>query len=174
MELINPRTPGLTVPTLQEAVAAPNSVDVNVDQQLLPQSASEKSVPNIAVADIPFPEAYSDGLGGEKWSSPPVARQGDCCCIGVRVRFLSCEFPLVHYIHLTYWLRHMWRWFDPLGFCWFLARLSLGLGCGLVHLHPSNLFISDIGYYSHCKVSGYPRDYFMYGFCIGYIVFIVL
>lgn len=66
MELINPRTPGLTVPTLQEAVAAPNSVDVNVDQQLLPQSASEKSVPNIAVADIPFPEAYSDGLGGEK------------------------------------------------------------------------------------------------------------
>jgi len=50
---------------------------------------------------------------------------------------------------------------------------GLGSGSCLLFL-CSNLFISGIDYYACCEVIGLLRVYFIYGFCIGFILFIVL
>jgi len=51
-----------------------------------------------------------------------------------------------------------------------------GSGSGSCHVRflCSNLFISGIDYYTRCDVFGFLRVSFIYGFCIGCILFIVL
>ena len=52
--------------------------------------------------------------------------------------------------------------------------LGLGLGSCLVHFLGSNVFISGSDHYTHREVFGLLRDYVIYEFCIGFILFIVL
>ena len=47
-------------------------------------------------------------------------------------------------------------------------------GCCLVHFLCSNESISGIVHYTGCEVFVSLRVYFIFGFCIGFIVFIVL
>jgi len=63
--------PCSAVPTLQEADAAGNTSDVDVDQQLLPKSAGGDSfpdipLPDIPLPDVPLPEAFPDDSVGKK------------------------------------------------------------------------------------------------------------
>ena len=69
------------VPTLREAEAAGNTSDVDVDLQLLIESAGGESLhdvtlpdfalpdvplPDVPLPDVPFPEARPDGWVGEE------------------------------------------------------------------------------------------------------------
>jgi len=54
------------------------------------------------------------------------------------------------------------------------AAFGSGSGSCLDRFLCSNLFISGIDYYTCREVFGLARVYFMYGFCIGCILFIVL
>jgi len=64
------------VPTLREAEAARNTSDVDVDQQLLIESAGGDSLPDVFLPDVPLPdipvpdvtlpEACPDGSVGEE------------------------------------------------------------------------------------------------------------
>jgi len=58
--LVTPQKPRPVVPSLQEAEAAGNTSDVDVDQQLLGKSAGGNSLP-----DVPLPEVRTDGSVGE-------------------------------------------------------------------------------------------------------------
>jgi hypothetical protein len=44
----------------------------------------------------------------------------------------------------------------------------------LVRFLCSDVFITGVDYYIPCEVFGLLRVYFIYGFCIGFILFIVL
>ena len=55
-----------------------------------------------------------------------------------------------------------------------VAAFGLGSGSCLVHFLCSILCISGIDYYTRHEVLGSLRVYFIYGICIGYILFIVL
>jgi len=59
--LVTPQKPRPEVPTLREAEAAGNSSDVYLDQQLLVESASGDSLPDVALPDAPLNEAHLDG-----------------------------------------------------------------------------------------------------------------
>jgi hypothetical protein len=67
---VTPQKPRPAVPTLREAEAAGNTsvvdVDVDVDQQLLIESAGGDSIPNVPLPNIPLPEARPDGSVGEE------------------------------------------------------------------------------------------------------------
>jgi len=59
------------VPTRREAETAGNRSDVDVDQQLLGESAGGDSLPNVPppddpLPDVPLPAARPDGLVGEE------------------------------------------------------------------------------------------------------------
>jgi hypothetical protein len=64
------------VPTLPEAEAAGNTLDVDVDQQLLIESAGGDSLPDVPLPDVsfsdvplpdvPVPDACPDGPVGEE------------------------------------------------------------------------------------------------------------
>jgi len=56
----------LAVPTLREAEAAGNTLDVDVDEQLLIESVGGDSLPSVSLPDVPLPEAPPDGSVGEK------------------------------------------------------------------------------------------------------------
>jgi len=46
----------MAVPTLQEAEAAGNTPHVDVNQQLLIESAGGNSLPNVLLPDVPLPD----------------------------------------------------------------------------------------------------------------------
>jgi len=54
--------------------------------------------------------------------------------------------------------------------------ISIGLGSGscLVRFLCSNLVLSAVDYYTRREVFELLRVYFLYGFCIGFILFMVL
>jgi len=109
-------------PTLQEAEAARNTSGVDVEQQLLGESAGGDSLPDGPLPDVPLPdvplpddplptvrirddslhnvplpdvclrEAGQDSTLGEERSSPRV---GEEACVWVRVGFLPCGFLLL-------------------------------------------------------------------------------
>jgi hypothetical protein len=62
--------PRPAVPTLRETEAAENTSDgdedVDVDQQLLNESAGGNSLPDVSLPDVPLPEARSDGSVGDE------------------------------------------------------------------------------------------------------------
>ena len=81
MGLVTPQKPHPAAPTLQEAEASGNIWDVDVEQQLLGESAGGDSIPDVRLLDIPLPdvrlpdvplpdvplpEARPDGSVGEK------------------------------------------------------------------------------------------------------------
>ena len=55
-----------------------------------------------------------------------------------------------------------------------VVAFGLVSGCCLVRFFCSNLFLSGIDYYTRCEVSELLRVYCLYGFCIGFTLFIVL
>jgi len=55
-----------------------------------------------------------------------------------------------------------------------VVAFGLGSGSCFVCFLCSNLFISGIDYYTRREVFESLRVYFLYGFCIGCILFIVL
>jgi hypothetical protein len=55
--LVMRQQPRQAVPTLREAEAAGNTSDVDVDQQLLIESAGGDSLPNVPLPDVPLPDA---------------------------------------------------------------------------------------------------------------------
>jgi len=63
---VKPQKPRPVVATLREAEAASNTSDVDVDQQLLIESAGGDSLPDIPLPDVPLPEARPDGSVGEE------------------------------------------------------------------------------------------------------------
>jgi len=76
--LATPQKPRLAVPSPREAEAAGNTPDVDVDQQLLGESADGDSLPDVPIPDIPLPdipppEARPDGSVGKEWIRTHVA-----------------------------------------------------------------------------------------------------
>jgi hypothetical protein len=80
-KLVTPQNPRPAAPTLREAEAAENTSDVDVEQQLLRESAGGDSIPDFPLPDvrlsdvplhdvhlpgIPLPEAHPDGSVGEE------------------------------------------------------------------------------------------------------------
>jgi len=55
-----------------------------------------------------------------------------------------------------------------------VVAFGLGSGSCVVCVLWFNLFISGIDYYTHCEVFELLSVYFPYGFCFGFILFIVL
>jgi len=110
--LVTSQKPRPAAPTLQEAHAAGITSDVDVDQQLLGESAGGDSLPDVPLPDVPLPdvplphvplpavplpdvplpEAHPDGSIGEESTSHHVVVEA---CVRVRVRFMSCESPLL-------------------------------------------------------------------------------
>ena len=58
---MTPQKSRQAVPSLRQAEAAGNTSDMDVDQQLVGESAGGDSLP-----DVPLPEAHLDGSVGEK------------------------------------------------------------------------------------------------------------
>jgi len=73
--LVTPQKPRPVVPTLREAEAAGNTSDVDVNQQLLIESAGGDSLPDIPLPDIPLPPACPDSSVSEEWTGPRVAEE---------------------------------------------------------------------------------------------------
>jgi hypothetical protein len=63
---VTPQKPRPAVPTLSEAEAAGNTSDVDVNQQLLIESAGGDSLTNVPLPDVPLPEVSPDGSVGEE------------------------------------------------------------------------------------------------------------
>jgi len=94
LALVTPQKPRPAAPTLQEAEAAGNTSDVDVDQQLLGESAGGNSLPDvplpniplhdILLPDVPLPEAHPDVSVGDELISLHVA---EIACVLVRVGF---------------------------------------------------------------------------------------
>jgi len=149
---VTSQKPRPAVSTLQEAEAARNTSYVDVDQQLLIESAGGDSLPDVPLPDValpdvalpdishsdvplpivplpdaPLPEALPDGSVGEEWTSPPVPGEA------------------------------------------MVVEFRLGSGFCLVCFLCSNLFISGIYYYTCHEVFGFLKVYFIYGFCTGFI-----
>ena len=103
--------------TLQEAEAAGNTLDVDVEELLLGESAGGNSLSNGPLVAVPFPDfplsdiplrdvplshvrlpnvplsgVCPDGSVGEEWSSQCSPEEA---CVWVRVEFLCCEFSLL-------------------------------------------------------------------------------
>jgi len=69
--LVTPQKPRPAVPTQREAEAPGNTSEVNVDQQLLIESAGGDSLPDVPLPNVPLPnvsppEARPDGLVSEE------------------------------------------------------------------------------------------------------------
>jgi hypothetical protein len=52
--LVTPQKPTLAVPTLREAEGGGDTMDVDVDQQLLIESAGGDSLPDVPISDVPL------------------------------------------------------------------------------------------------------------------------
>jgi hypothetical protein len=64
--LVTPQEPHPAVPTRREAEAARNTSDVDVDQQLLIESAGGDSFTDVPLYDVPLPEVRPDDSVGEE------------------------------------------------------------------------------------------------------------
>jgi len=79
--------PRPAVPTLREVESAGNTLDVDVDQQLLGKSAVGNSLPYVLL-----PEARLDGSVGEECTSPCVAEEA--MVVAFRLGSDSCDVRL--------------------------------------------------------------------------------
>jgi len=53
-----------------------------------------------------------------------------------------------------------------------VVAFGLGSGSCLVRFLCANVFISGIDYYTRCEVFGLLKVYFIYRFCIGFILLV--
>jgi len=120
------------VPTLQEAEASRNNLEVDVDEQLLSKLPGGDSLTDVPLPNVPLTEAHPGSSERKQWTIARVREEAMVVAIG------------------------------------------LGLGSCLFCFLYSNLSICGIDNYTHHKVFGSLRAYFIYGFCIGFILFIVL
>jgi len=63
---VTQQRPHPVVPTLREAEAAGNTLDVDVNQQLLGKSAGGHSLPDVPLPDVHLAGARPDGSLGEE------------------------------------------------------------------------------------------------------------
>jgi len=89
--LVTPPKPSLAVPTLRQAVAARNTLDVDLDQRLLIKSAFGDSLSHVPLTNVPFSDVRTDGSVGEEWTSPRIA--GEAMVVAFKLGSGSC---LVH------------------------------------------------------------------------------
>jgi len=73
--LVKPQNPRPVVPTLQEAEAASNTSNVDVDQQLLWELPGGDIFPDVCLPDVclpivPLPEQHPDGSVGQESTNP--------------------------------------------------------------------------------------------------------
>jgi len=129
---ITPQKPRPAVPTSREAEAAGDTLDPDVEQQLLHVSPGGNCLTNVAFPDAPLTAWRPDGSVGEHCTSPHVAEEVMVVVSGLRS------------------------------------------GSCLVRFLCSNLCISRIDNYTRREVFGLLRVYFIYRFCIGFDLFIVL
>jgi len=73
--LLTAQKPHLAAPNLREAGPAGNTSDVDVDQQLLSESAGCNSLPDVPLPDAPRHNASPEGLVGNEWTSLPFAAE---------------------------------------------------------------------------------------------------
>jgi len=109
--LVMPQKPRPAMPSLREAGASGNTSDVDVDQQLLGESAdgdslTDVSLPDICLPDVPLPEARPDGSVGEEQTSPRVAEEAMVVVFGLGsgsclVRFLCSNLFISHIDYYT-------------------------------------------------------------------------
>jgi hypothetical protein len=93
------QNPHAAVTTLGEAAAAVSTSDVDLDQQLVSESAGGDSLDEITHPNVPLPddalsEEWPDGSVCKAFKRPRVADVGNGCCVHVWVGFLSCSFHL--------------------------------------------------------------------------------
>jgi hypothetical protein len=77
---LTPQKPRPAVPTLRGAEAARTTADVDVNQQLLIESAggnslSDVPLPNVPLPEIPLPEMRPDGSVANEWTRTRVAEE---------------------------------------------------------------------------------------------------
>jgi hypothetical protein len=63
---VTPQKPRPAVPALREAEAAIDPSNVDMDQQMLSESAGDDSLPDVPLGDAPLPEARQDGSSGNE------------------------------------------------------------------------------------------------------------
>jgi hypothetical protein len=136
------------VPTFREARAAGNTSDVDLDQQLLIELASDRSLPdvpppNVLLSDVPLSHVPVPDV-----PSHDVVLPGAC-----PDRFVGEELTSL-----------------PVAVVVIVVAPRLGSRSGLVCFLYSNLFISCIYYYTHCEVFGLLKICYIYGFCTGFIL----
>jgi len=73
--LVAPQKSLPVVPAPQEAEAAGNTLYVDVDQQLLGESAGGNSLSDVPLPDAPLNESLPDSLVGDKWTSPHIPKK---------------------------------------------------------------------------------------------------
>jgi len=78
--LVTPQKRRPAVRSQREAEAAGNTTDLDVDQQLLGNSAGGDCLPKVPLPDVPLPDvplpaARPDGSVGEEWTIPPIAEE---------------------------------------------------------------------------------------------------
>jgi hypothetical protein len=88
--------PRPAVPTVQEAEAAGNTSDVDVDQLLLIELAGGGGLPDVPLPDVPLPDVplHERLLVRRGVNQTSRCGGGHGCCVQVRVGFLSCSVPL--------------------------------------------------------------------------------
>jgi len=85
--LVTPQIPRPAVPTLRKPEAAGNTSDVDVDQQMA-------TVSLMSLSPICLSQKSPGWLGRRGVNQSLHCREGDGCCVSVRVGFWYCSFPL--------------------------------------------------------------------------------
>ena len=134
------------MPTLREAEAARNTSDVDVDQQLLGESAGGNSLPEIPLPDVPLPDVPFPDIPLPDVHLCGVCLHGSVC--------EECSSPRVAEKAMV------------VGF-------GIGSGSCLVRFICSNQYISSIDYYTQREGFELLRGLFIDGCWIGCISFIV-
>jgi len=81
---VTPQKPRLAVPTLQEAVAARDTSDEDVDQQLVGELAGDESLPGVPLPNASLSEARPDGSVRVERTSPASVQEAKGVVFGLR------------------------------------------------------------------------------------------
>ena len=140
--LVTAQKPRQMVPCLREAEAARNTSDVDVDQQLLCESAGDDSLPDVHLPDVPLtsaplPVARPNGSVGEEWTSLRVAEVA--MVVGFWFGSSSRLVRFLCLIHLSQPLiiSHIVRFLDRPGFILFIVLWDIthaGFLCSSWHV----------------------------------------
>jgi len=142
---VTPQNPRLAVPTLQDAEAAGNTSDVDVDvdvgQQLLSDWAGGDSLRDVPLHDVPLPDVHLTDVPLPSVPIPSVSLT-EAHPIGLVGQESTSPWVGEHEV---------------------VVAFRFGSGSHLVRFHCSNLFISGISYYTRREVFGSLKVCFIYG-----------